>query len=45
MFFSGSYVYIQLFPFNGQEKNLNLFIAIKAKLLNLHLGAWEMLNL
>ncbi len=38
-FFSGSYVYVQLFHFNGSEKNL--FIAIKVKLLNLHLRAWE----
>ncbi len=28
-FFSGSYVYVQLFHFNGDEKNL--FIAIKVK--------------
>ncbi len=39
VFFSGSYVYVQLFHFNGKEKNL--FIATKAKLLNLHIGAWE----
>ncbi len=31
------YVYVQLFHFNGNEKNL--FIAIKMKLLNLHIGA------
>ncbi len=37
-FFSGSYVYVQLFHFNGNEKNL--FIAIKVKLLNLHTQAW-----
>ncbi len=36
---SGSYVYAQLFHFNGNEKNL--FIGIKVKLLNLHIGAWE----
>ncbi len=35
--FSGSYVYAQLFHFNGNEKNL--FIGIKVKLLNLHIGA------
>ncbi len=32
------YVYVQLFHFNGNEKNI--FIAIKVKLLNLHIGAW-----
>ncbi len=37
-FFSGSYVYVPLFHLNGNEKNL--FIAIKVKLLNLHIGAW-----
>ncbi len=36
--FSGSYVYVQLFHFNGNEKNI--FIAIKVKLLNLHIEAW-----
>ncbi len=36
-FFSGSYVYVQLFDFN--EKNL--LIAMKVKLLNLHMRAWE----
>ncbi len=35
---SGSYVYIQIFHFNGHENNL--FIAIKVKLLNLHIEAW-----
>ncbi len=34
-FFWGFYVYVQLFDFNGNEKNL--FIAIKVKLLNLHM--------
>ncbi len=33
-----SYVYVQLFHFNGNENNL--FIAVKVKLLNLHIGAW-----
>ncbi len=33
VFFSGLYVYAQLFHFNGKEKNI--FIAIKVKLLNL----------
>ncbi len=33
VFFSGLYVYVQLFHFNGKEKNI--FIAIKVKLLNL----------
>ncbi len=37
-FFSGSYVYVQFFHFNGNAKNL--IIAIKVKLLNLHTGAW-----
>ncbi len=37
-FFLGSYVYVLLFHFNGNKKNL--FIAIKVKLLNLHIGAW-----
>ncbi len=37
-FLSGSYVYVQLFHFNGNENNL--FIAVKVKLLNLHIGAW-----
>ncbi len=32
------YVYVQLFHFNCNE--LNLFIAIKVKLLNLHIGAY-----
>ncbi len=36
-FFSGFFVYVQLFHFNGIEKNL--FIAIKVKLLNLHIGS------
>ncbi len=35
---SGSYVYVQLFHFNGNENNL--FIAINVKLLNLHIEAW-----
>ncbi len=38
-FFSGSYVYVQLFHFNGNENNL--LIAIKVNLLQLHVGAWE----
>ncbi len=38
-FFSGSYVYVQLFHFNGNENNL--LIAIKVKLLKLHVRAWE----
>ncbi len=38
-FFSGSYGYVQLFHFNNSENNL--FIGIKVKLLNLHIGAWE----
>ncbi len=37
-FFSQAPVYVQLFHFNGNEKNL--FIAIKVKWLNLHIGAW-----
>ncbi len=37
-FFLGSYVYVQLFHFNGNENNL--FIAIKVQLLNLHIGVW-----
>ncbi len=37
VFFSGFFVYVQLFHFNGKERNL--FIAIKVKLLNLHIGA------
>ncbi len=39
IFFSGSYIYVQLFHFNGNEKNL--FIANTIKLLNLHIKAWE----
>ncbi len=35
-FLSGSYVYVQLFHLKGNEKNL--FIAIKVKWLNLHIG-------
>ncbi len=35
VFFSGSYVYVQLFHFNSNENNI--FIAIKMKLLNLHI--------
>ncbi len=35
-FFYVSYVYVQVFHFNGNEKNL--FIAIKVKILNLHIG-------
>ncbi len=35
---SSSCVYVQLFHFNGNEKNL--FIDIKVKSLNLHIGAW-----
>ncbi len=35
---SGSYVYVQLFHLNGNEKNP--FIAIKVRLLNQHIGAW-----
>ncbi len=38
-FFSGFYVYVQLFHLKGNEKNL--FIVIRVKLLNLHIGAWE----
>ncbi len=38
-FFSGSCVYVHLFYFNGQKKNL--YITIKVKLLNLRIGAWE----
>ncbi len=38
-FFSGFYVYVQLFDFNANEKNL--LIAIKVKLLNLNIGAWK----
>ncbi len=38
-FFSGSYVYVQLFDLIGNEKNL--LIAMKVKLLNLHMRAWE----
>ncbi len=38
-FFSGFYVYFQLFHFNSNGNNL--FIVIKVKLLNLHIGAWE----
>ncbi len=41
--FSGSNIYIQLFHFNGIEKNL--FSAIKVKLLNLHIRVWKMLIL
>ncbi len=37
-FLSGSHVYVQLFHLNYNEKIL--FIAIKVKLLNLHIGAW-----
>ncbi len=37
-FLSGSYVYVPLSHLKGSEKNL--FIAIKVKLLNLHIGAW-----
>ncbi len=37
-FLSGSYVYVQLFHLNGNEKNP--FIAIKVRLLNQHIGAW-----
>ncbi len=36
-FFSGSYVYVQLFQFNGNEKNL--VIAIKVILVNLQIEA------
>ncbi len=39
VFFSDSYVYVQLLHYNGNEKNL--FIASKVKLLNLHTGVWE----
>ncbi len=35
--FSGSYIYVQLFDLNGNEKNL--FDTIKVKLLNLHMRA------
>ncbi len=34
-FFSGSYVYVQLFYFKSNENNI--FIAIKVKLRNLHI--------
>ncbi len=37
-FISGSYVYVQLFHFDSNEKNL--IVIIKVKLLNLHIGAW-----
>ncbi len=37
-FLSGSYIYVQLFHFNGREKYL--YIAIRVKLLNLNIGAW-----
>ncbi len=37
-FFSQAPVFVKLFHFNGNENNL--FIAIKVKLLNLHIGAW-----
>ncbi len=37
-FFSSSYVYVQLFHFNSNDKHL--FIAINVKVLNLHIGAW-----
>ncbi len=32
-------LFVQLFHFNGNENNP--FIAIKVKLLNLHIAAWE----
>ncbi len=35
---SKPYIYVQLYHFNGNEKNL--FITIKVKLLDLHIGAW-----
>ncbi len=39
-FFSGSYIYAQLFQyFSGNENKL--FIAIKVKLLKLHTRPWE----
>ncbi len=41
--FSGSYVYFQLFHFNGNENNL--LIAIKVKLLNLYRSLIKMLIL
>ncbi len=31
-------MFVQLFHFNGDENNL--FIAVKVKLLNLHIGTW-----
>ncbi len=37
-FFKNGHVYVQLFHFNSNEKNL--FIAIKVKLLNLHIRVW-----